>query len=117
MVKNIFSGAVVSLFWIIAGVLISSILNYFFLGGMTNLFIKVGITRPSILESMDALFFICITSFLITLLIQKKVEIFKNYNKTSTIVLLAIIGYLSVNFVSLVMSVEFPRWFTFPFRL
>ena len=117
MIKRIFLEGLTSLFWIIVGIFISFILSYLFLEVFTKLFVKIGLTKPALLESMDALFFIIILSFLFTLLIQKQRKIFIWYNKTSTILLVAITIYLTINFISVIIGIKLPNWFIFPLTL
>jgi hypothetical protein len=117
MGKKVIIECIVSLFWLSVDILITFIISRLFLEMLTNTFIKIGLTKPSILESMDALFFICILSISLTLLIQKQSELFKPYNKMSIILLMILIIYLLINFISLIIRIQLPYWFTFPFRL
>lgn len=117
MIKKIISILIEAFFWVVVGTFISFILSWLFLDVLTKMFVKIGLTSPSLLESLDALFFICIVGFLFSLFLQSQWKIFKRYNKTSALFLVVIILYLTINFISLITGIHLPSWFTFPFRL
>lgn len=103
--------------WLLIGSLLSYLLVSFFLNDVANMFLKIGISSPSFLYAIDAVFFIILISFIIVLIIQRKIKYFSKYRNSTSIVLIIVIIHLLINFIASVNNINLPKWMTFPYSL
>ena len=106
---------IISLFWILIGVLISYLLNITLFNSVYYLYQQIA--NPSLFDFIRVIYLLILIAFSITFFIQRRVLFFSKYKKMASICLIIVIIYMIINLLGSIFLWDLPNWVTYVLRL